>query len=266
MSTTRQKIEQGLVQIKFHSDVNTHLRPCFESPDLEIVKTVYINRKFSRLQEAKGVVIPIHGIRTHADWMPHLSLLATTSGWAIAPYIYGYTGVSILRDETEKKKVVEGFRDWLTVVRSKFSGPISIISHSFGTYVLARYLRDAKDISVGFDAVVLCGSILNHDHDWSDHFESGKIGYLLNTISEKDEWVRFMPQEGISLLANDVLFGSAGYRGFTKQHARLYEIRSSLLQHNNIFKTDVILSQWLPFLEMAKGSQYKYSMKHMLRN
>ena len=256
LATTRSQVPHGLVQIKFHSTVQTLHRPRDSSPDFDIVKVAYLGRRWSQELKPKGVVVPIHGIRTHAEsWLPHLCLSASTSGWAIAPYIYGYREVSILASEKEKAGVVEGFRDWLIHVRRQYTGPISVIAHSFGTYIIGRYLAEANDITEKFDAVILCGSILNTSYDWVTPLDGAVVGRVLNTISVRDEWVKFLPEGGVPLLARDTLFGKAGCTGFSAKHSRLQEIRSGLLNHNNVFKEDVVVGEWLPFLEISKGSQ-----------
>ncbi|WP_157971177.1 alpha/beta hydrolase [Pseudogemmobacter bohemicus] len=258
LATTRSQVPHGLVQIKLHSTVQTFYRPKESSPDLEIVKVSYLGRRWSQQQRPKGVIIPIHGIRTHAEgWLPHLCLSASASGWAIAPYIYGYREVSILRSEAEKAGVVEGFRDWLIEVRRQYTGPISVIAHSFGTYVIGRYLTEANDITEKFDAVILCGSILNKNYNWKPLLDNAVVGRILNTISTNDEWVKFLPNGGVPMLAKDPLFGDAGCTGFSMEHQRFQQIQSALLSHNNVFKEDVVLGEWLPFLEMAKGSQIR---------
>lgn len=254
LSVTRSGITHGLVQIKLHFNAMIHETPDERSKDFEVVKAAYLGRHI-QLQAAKGVVIPIHGIRTHADWMPHLSLLASASGWAVAPYIYGYKGVTLLRNESEKRAIIEGFREWISTVKENFDGPISIIAHSFGSYIIGRYLIEANDISVDFDAIILCGSILNKDYDWGSYLAAAKVGKVLNVISEKDEWVKFLPEGGVKLIAEDKLLGKAGCEGFNCQDERMTQIKSALLTHNNVIKTDIINGQWLPFLKLAHGSQ-----------
>lgn len=161
LATTRSQVPHGLVQIKFHSTVQTFLRPVESSPDLEIVQAAYLGRRWSQQLTPKGVIVPIHGIRTHAEgWLPHLCLSASASGWAIAPYIYGYREVSVLGSKKEKASVVEGFRDWLIQVRRQYKGPISVIAHSFGTYIIGRYLMEANDITEKFDAVIAYSGVI----------------------------------------------------------------------------------------------------------
>ena len=264
LSTTRRDLRHGIVQIKFDSRVVTHLSSGERSAAFDIVKVAYLGRKYARLNAIKGVVVPIHGIRTHAEWIPQVSLCASTSGWAVAPYYYGYQGVGVLKDEVEKKKIVEGFRDWLSTIKTLWEGPISIVAHSFGTYVVARYLRDAGDLLIDIDAIILSGSIFRIDYDWNTPLESNRVGEVLNTISVEDEWVRFMPEGGLPLAGKDTLFGKGGYLGFKSRHPRLRQIRSSLLGHNNVFKFDVIRGQWIPFLELARGAAYRAAQNGMI--
>lgn len=265
LSLTRSGIRHGLVQIKFHQTAVLHEVAKKRSKHFEVVKAAYIGRHI-QLQESKGLVIPIHGIQTHADWMPHLTLLASASGWAVAPYVYGYKSINVLRNESEKSAIVEGFRDWIATVKANFDGPISIIAHSFGTYIFARYLQEAKELAVDFDAVIFCGSILNKNYDWKSYLDGAKVGKVLNIVSEEDEWVRFMPEGGVRFIAQDSLFGKAGCEGFSCDNDRITQIRSSLLTHNNVIKSDIINGQWLPFLKLAHGSQERYRFERLRSN
>jgi len=164
----------------------------------------------------------------------------------------------------EKAKIVEGFRDWLSTIKTMWGGPISVVAHSFGTYVVARYLRDAGDLLIDIDAIILSGSIVRMDYDWDTPLESNRVGEVLNTISVEDEWVRFMPEGGLPLFGKDTLFGKGGCLGFTSKHPRLRQIQSSLLGHNNVFKFDVIRGQWIPFLELSRGAAYRAAHKRMV--
>lgn len=261
LSTTRSGIRHGIAQISFNTRVALHLSPTERSDAFEIVKASYLGRKHIQINSPKGLIVPIHGIRTHADWISNITLLASTSGWAVAPFYYGYQDVSVLGDNKEKQRIVEMLREWLSSIRLHWDGPISIVAHSFGTYITARYLQEAQDIISDIDAVVFCGSIVNTGFDWDSILNNISVGVVLNTISESDEWVKFLPEGGIPLLAKDPLFGKGGNVGFDSKHPRLTQIRSKLLAHNNIFKPDVIFGQWLPFLRLARGAHYRENIK-----
>ena len=257
LATERMGVKHGLVQIKFHGQVQTHLLSSNRSELFEVVKSAYLGRKHAQLSKTRGLVIPIHGIRTFADWLPQFTFTLSSSGWSVAPYVYGYKEATILASENEKKAVVEGFRDWLANIRESYDGPISIVAHSFGTYVVGRYIEEAGDLLENFASIILCGSILNTEYDWAKHLNSYKVGAVMNTISEEDEWVKFMPDGGYGYLVKDKLFGNAGRVGFVQEHQALTQVGSRLLQHNNIFKSDVIRGTWLPFLELNKDSNMR---------
>jgi pimeloyl-ACP methyl ester carboxylesterase len=265
LSTTRSGIRHGIAQISLNSRVIVHRSPSDRSDAFEIVKASYLGRKHIQIHSPKGLVVPIHGIRTHADWISNITLLASTSGWAVAPFYYGYQDVFVLGDNKEKDRIVEMLREWLSSIRLHWDGPISIIAHSFGTYITARYLLAAKDVAPEIDAIIFCGSIVRANFDWDSILDSASVGVVLNTISEADEYVKFMPEGGMPLLARDTLFGKSGNIGFESKHPRLRQISSKLLAHNNIFKPDVILGQWLPFLRLARGSQYRGKMELLKR-
>lgn len=264
LATKRNNVKHGIVQIKYSEQVQTHLLQERNSDIFEIVKTAYLGRKFAKLNAIKGVVIPIHGIQTHADWLPELSFLLSSTGWAVAPYVYGYQSAKVLGDSSEKIEIVEGFRDWIAYVKKHYEGPISIVAHSFGTYIVGRYLEQSGDLCADIDCIILSGSILNQEFDWSRHLDKGKVGKVLNTISESDEYVKFMPEGGVPFLAKDPLFGSAGRDGFSTKNAALIQQKSKLLRHNNIFKSDVILSLWMPFLNLNKNSLFIRQMNDMI--
>ncbi|MYM86930.1 hypothetical protein GTP91_06985 [Rugamonas sp. FT82W] len=252
LATSRRDTPRGVVQIKFDSQVKTHHTPHHKNELFDVALASYQGRKITSLRQLKGVVVPIHGILSDAEWVPHMSLILSTSGWAVAPYVYGKRMPTLLSNSSDRARVVEGFRDWLTTIRSNFDGPISILAHSFGTYVIAKYLSEAGDLTSKFDSIILCGSILSKEFDWSLYLEKN-IGRVLNTVSEEDQWVKYMP-EGGRVLVSDPLYGDAGREGFNCSHPNFSQVRSKLLQHSNIFKDDVIRGLWLPFLDLAKGS------------
>ena len=76
--------------------------------------------------------------------------------------------------------------------------------------------------------------------------------------------MKFLPDGGVPMLANDSLFGQAGCTGFSAQHPRFQQIQSALLSHNNVFKEDVVIGEWLPFLEISKGSQQRREYEKLL--
>jgi hypothetical protein len=168
------------------------------------------------------------------------------------PVVYGFEKGFILGNESRKVEVVEEFRLFLGEIRNTYRGSISVVAHSFGTYILGRYLSNAGHLTETFGGVVLAGSILNTDYDWASLLNQETINMVMNTRSKNDEWVKMLPDGGIPLLASDPLMGSAAVDGFATKHPRLSERESSLLTHSNMFESDVMVKLWLPFLSLAE--------------
>lgn len=246
---------RGIVQIKLRSDAKNHEKSHKDSELLAAVMAGYLHRVKPNRKNKEKLIIPIHGIRTDADWFNRFSFLATTSGWAVAPFRYGFESGKILWSEDGKKRVVGEFREWVNEIRKSFSGSISVVAHSFGSYVFGRYMKEAGDISESFGGAVLTGSILNSDFDWCTVLQKKKVGMVLNFVAPNDGWVDLMPDNGRlkDLLISDKLMGRAAVDGFKVRHPFLLSSSSELVDHNNMFREDVISRVWLPFLSMAES-------------
>lgn len=248
----RRYIGRGLIQIKMHPKVKTHVREQTQSTMLPAAMVSYLHRHKSVRATAQRLVIPIHGIRSDGGWIPKFTFLASTAGWAVAPFVYGYERGFILGDESRKAEVVDEFRLFLGEIRKTYHGSISIVAHSFGTYVVGRYLKTAGDLLETFGGVVLAGSILNTAYDWTPLLEAETVNMVMNTRSHNDEWVKMLPNGGFNYIVRDPLMGRAAVDGFSTSHVRLKERESSLLKHGNMFESDVIVRLWLPFLALAE--------------
>lgn len=142
------------------------------------------------------------------------------------------------------KKTIEKFRDYINELIIKYELPyISIVAHSFGTYITAKYIDGFKSESflpVRLENVVLTGSIINPDYDWN-RLIPDKVGRVLNIQAESDEAVRFMPKGNWKRwLMMDKLCGRSAIVGFKHTSANVVNRPIELLGHSNIFKTDII--------------------------
>ena len=247
----RRYIGRGLVQVKLHPKVATYKKEAQQSKMLPAAIVSYTHHHTTARSDKSRLVIPIYGIRSDADWIPKFTFLASSGGWAVAPFVYGFENGLILRDEKRKAEVVNDFRLWLDEIRKTFHGSISIVAHSFGTYIVGRYLTTAGDLVERFGGIVLAGSILNTEYDWTNFLQSETVNMVMNTRSANDEWVKMLPDGGIKYLASDPLMGKSAVDGFKMKHPRMKERESNLLTHGNMFESDVIVRLWLPFLALA---------------
>jgi pimeloyl-ACP methyl ester carboxylesterase len=249
----KRDIPRGLVQVKLHPGVATFILG-EESLYFNLALAGYRGRPPFFAEPAKKLVIPIHGIRSHGEWIPKFTLYASLAGWAVAPFVYGYQEVTVLRDKTVKQELVREFRLWIDEIKKIHHGSISIVAHSFGTYLVGRYLVEAEDLLQPFEGIVLAGSILNTKFDWLKYLDEEAVRMVLNTRSSEDEWVKHLSDGGVRFLMEDPLMGRAAVEGFAAKHARVIERTSKLLSHSNMFEADVITGIWLPFLETARRS------------
>jgi len=186
---------------------------------------------------------------------------ATLDDWVVAPFVYGYQKPGILINRKKQRDIVESFRQWIGKIKDNYDGPISVIAHSFGTFIVAKYLESAGVLSCRFESIILCGSILSDRFDWGKHFKMLQVGGVLNTISSSDEYVKFIPYGCLRFLLPDKLMGQAGRLGFSKKHPSLIQEESEILYHDNVIQKDVIKSIWLPFLNVNRNSIEKRENK-----
>ncbi|WP_277759188.1 hypothetical protein [Pseudomonas sp. A34-9] len=250
LATDRRGIRRGIVQIKLDPAVVEHKRDDVASPMLEAALLSYTHRHVIQDFSYSKLVIPIHGIRSNADWVPKFTFLASTQGWCVAPFVYGYEEADILTKKKAQDEVLENFRLWLAEIRKTYKGSISIVAHSFGSFIVGRYLQEAKDLQESFGGIVLTGSILHSDYDWGSVFSNESVSMVLNTKAPQDGAVKYMPEFKVPFI-KDERMGQAAIRGFAQKHPRLIERTSDLLKHSNMFHDDVIMGVWLPFLNLA---------------
>ncbi|KQY94322.1 hypothetical protein ASD24_01815 [Paenibacillus sp. Root52] len=226
--------------------------------EYEIVKRAYINREVVDISPIKGIIVTIHGLYSHAVWNQQIAPIVSSRGWIFAPYLYDYQNFVLLFKQGKRKKIVEDFREWIYNLWSKYDNQqISVIAHSFGTYILAAYLDGFDRPPVGFNSIVLTGSIINTNFDWQKNIiKKGAVARIHNEIATNDEFVRYMPDKDFKkFFGIDPLMGDSGVKGFsTKLDGLLTQSNSSIFDHNNVIKTDVIEQKWMPFFEANKNA------------
>lgn len=251
----------GLIQVDLYDQKEEwQIRHEPDEETYEIVKRVYVNRSYIDLNEPEGILVTIHGLMSNGSWNSEIAPIASSQGWTFAPFTYGFTSPDILLNGSKRKEVVDSFRDWIYGIKEKYEGEISVIAHSFGTYILGAYMDGFEIPPVDFNSIILTGSILNRDYDW-DSARAIKVCRILNEIAPNDEWVTWMPNK--NWLGKDKLFGTSGVDGFTQESEILTESNNKIFAHNNVIRKDVITQKWMPFLSANK---YAYWSEYGLRN
>jgi hypothetical protein len=221
----------------------------------EIIKRVYNDRGLIDINEKNGILVTVHGLLSRAEWNVDIAPIASSQGWIFAPYIYEVNDPRLLFSESKRAKIVDDFREWIYDLQQRYNNNVSIIAHSFGTYIVGSYLMgfDPDECPpVTFNSIILTGSILHNDFDW-EKFRGLSVGSVYNMVAPNDEFVKFMPKSLLkTFIGMSPLFGQAGVKGFTSDSKMLSQSTNTIFSHTNTIKRDIIETKWMPFLNANK--------------
>lgn len=139
------------------------------SPETEVSRSTTGGRR-----AVTHVVALVHGIRDFALWQSEISETLERAGFKAEPVNYGRFDVfRFLLPFGFRRQIVQKVRRQLNDIRKKYPrAKISVISHSFGTWVMAQIIRDGFDIK--FHRIIFCGSVVPYDfpfEQFSDRFD-----------------------------------------------------------------------------------------------
>jgi hypothetical protein len=119
---------------------------------------------------------------------------------------------------------------------------VSVIAHSFGTYIVGEILKSAPPIKL--HRLMLCGSILPSSFDWNAHaaridpLPDRTTQFVVNDCGWKDIWPVFAESSTWG-------YGSAGRFGFQTPWV---EDRHHAFGHSDFFADEFVRQFWLPLL------------------
>lgn len=120
------------------------------------------------------IVVTIHGIQTRGTWQKELTPYLAKEG--LIPYHLDYGFFDVLRfllPWTRESKIATIRRELRELFQKTGVRRVSVIAHSFGTLLaIEALMRDTGGLK--FDRVVLTGSIVPRDFDWTDVIEQKK--------------------------------------------------------------------------------------------
>lgn len=224
----------------------------------EIIKRAYTNRQVSDRSPPK-LLVTVHGIKTYADWNAEVCHIASSRGWIVAPFVYGKVGATVFTVEKQRLAIVEEFRQYVADLTDRYHASASVISHSFGTYIVAKYLLGFDHPPVSFDTWILSGAVLDPNLNL-DEFE-GKAFKIIHEVAPNDnvvDWANRSP------IGTDPLFGNAGRVGFNYSGERLVQRTCDIFEHTNVIRRDVVAQRWLPWLDANVGLGRQEAMRRML--
>lgn len=140
-------------------------------------------------------VAVVHGMNTLGPWQEDLSWRLGNTFRYSAPvliYKYGIVRVGVLF-RFRHRQLVEALGKKLkravdfAASAGRARAP-DVVLHSFGTLLFAKLLKDPRFAELRFGRVVLAGSIVRPDYDWSAQIAAGRVQAVLNHCGDKD-WV-----------------------------------------------------------------------------
>ena len=207
-------------------------------------------------EEQKDLVILVHGINTRAQWMGEIKETLQRAGFVVAPTSYGRFGVPRFLapfPRLRKKAIERVVKDIRTAIRVyKIEAGInptnlSIISHSFGTYVVGKILTDYPEFY--WHRIIFCGSVIRDDFPFDQVLERFSPP-LLNEVGTRDYWPALAESVGWG-------YGSVGSNGFNRPPVETRWHRQ--FRHSDFLTEKFAVEFWVPFL---KGEKPKFSDKH----
>jgi pimeloyl-ACP methyl ester carboxylesterase len=177
----------------------------------------------------------VHGIRTRAVWFePLAAVLERIPNVSTRSLSYGYLDLLRFLVPGLRRGTIRHLKDQLALLaRENEDARVSVIAHSFGTYVVSRLLD--QEPSIRLNRVVFCGSVVPPRYNW--HRIAGKIDNkpVVNECGTRDPW---------PVLATLTLgYGASGTFGF--QHTEVLN-RFHDLAHSGFFRSEFYEIHWVP--------------------
>lgn len=204
------------------------------------------------------VVVLVHGIRTRAGWMSDIRPVLQQAGFTVVPTSYGR--FNLLRFLCPfpwfRKKAVDRIRQQISeAISTNQATSISVIAHSFGTYVVSEIL--ASEPSIKWKRIIFAGSVVPEDFpflQYGPRFVQANSANspILNEVGTRD----FLPA-----LASSITWGY-GYIGSFGLNDALVENRFRKgLSHSDFLTPSFVATNWVPFLnsQMATAGDMSQS-------
>ena len=186
-----------------------------------------------------SVIVLVHGIRTHAQWMTAISSSLSDNGFTVVATNYErfdafrfWVPIGWIR-RLAVRHVWTDIRRAMQIHEGK---KISIIAHSYGTYIVTQILQSEFDFSA--HRLIFCGSVVPR------RFAFEQIGTrfqspILNEIGTKDFW---------PLVAKCATWGydSSGTYGFMRPD--VIDRQHEDFSHSDFLNAEFCKKYWIPFL------------------
>jgi pimeloyl-ACP methyl ester carboxylesterase len=197
------------------------------------------------------VILLVHGIRTEAAWAEMVAnVLEEESGTKAQPIRFRFFSLlqflsPILTRQAPIDRIIREYRD----KRLKYpNAKISVIAHSFGTYVVTKALREPDLV---FHKIIFCGSVAPDDFRVAKFGSQIKFDPILNDCGTRD----ILPALAKSITWG---YGATGIFGFGTDGIR---DRFHDYSHSEYFSEDFVRAYWLPYFRSGEIKPTRWEIK-----
>lgn len=209
-----------------------------------------IQKPHLRADEYTHVIALVHGIKDIGGWQATVTKELKSQGVHVAQIRFGaYPAVRFLFPLNLSGRPTAKVLAELRNLQSEYKNArISIIAHSFGTYVVQRVLQSDHNLKLW--KLVFCGSVANDQTDWAAFKHRVGDGirptkdFILNDCGTGDYWPVFGTAFGWH-------YGMAGVTGFSETHVmnRFHRGKNGKAgRHSLYFDNEFVQKKWRPFL------------------
>ena len=191
----------------------------------------------------RHVVILVHGIRDFALWQDVIRGALEEEGFKVEATNYGR--VNLLEFLVPiwffRKRAIHAIWSQIRIVKQNNpNADISVIAHSFGTFVISHLMREAFEIK--FHRVIFCGSVVKYGFPF-EQLQNRFTPPIVNEVGTRDVW---------PAIAQNVTtgYGSAGTYGFRRPLVR--DRWHNEARHGYFLDQHFCKKFWVPFLKTGQ--------------
>jgi hypothetical protein len=203
----------------------------------------------AELPQRKHIVVLLHGMNTNAEWQEAMAEAIRNSSH-IEPLVVGYGNFNPVKFFIpyifRRGRIAKVITDLRSIQKRNPEADISIVAHSFGTYIVSKVLSACSDIK--FHRILLCGAIVDTDYDW-DAVSAQFREPVINDIGRKDIWPSMAKSWSWG-------FGDSGCIGFQNS---LVRDRHFTFGHSDFLNEKHMRKYWLPYLLDGRVVSSRYT-------
>jgi pimeloyl-ACP methyl ester carboxylesterase len=187
------------------------------------------------------LIILVHGIRTFANWQQMLKAEFQNAGLKVESTNFDFFDLIrfLVPLKYFRRKKIDQVLKQLRQARGLHpDAKISVLAHSFGSYIVAEILAAEPDIII--HRLVLCGSIVPSDHPFVQQLGPRIRTHVVNDVGSRDIW---------PALANSITtgYGHTGTYGFRVPGVEDRWFKG--FKHSDFLTPDFCRKYWVPFFK-----------------